>query len=128
MKNLIWAARGLAVIGVLSAAAQPAFASKATDGLGATCVSRHVEAQPTRFADPETPIIASRLHEGGSVEVRVDLDETGTVMGTYVLASSGNAALDRAALKSIRASAFSPEQVDCKSVPGSYAVFVEFPN
>ncbi len=127
MERLVWALRGCAVIGVLSVASQPALARTAADGRGATCVSRHVDAQATQLADPEMPPIAAMMHATGSVKVLVDLDESGKLKGTSVLASSGNAALDRAALETVRESEFSPEKIDCQGVAGSYAVIVDFP-
>jgi TonB family protein len=73
------------------------------------------------------PPIAAMMHATGSVKVLVDLDESGKLKGTSVLASSGNAALDRAALETVRESEFSPEKIDCQGVAGSYAVIVDFP-
>jgi TonB family protein len=118
--------RSVAVIGVMTALIQPSFAGTGTSGRGATCTAGHQDAAPIEMSQPEMPWLAKLMRLSGSVKVRIDLDDAGTLQSVSIAESSGNAILDREALKAVRESTFSPEKVDCVGMAGSYAVEVSF--
>ncbi|MFN6961523.1 MAG: energy transducer TonB, partial [Rhodocyclaceae bacterium] len=59
---------------------------------------------------PAYPAISRRLGEEGTVVLRVELDETGTVVGAQVKESSGFARLDAAALGAVKTWRCQPAQ------------------
>jgi TonB family protein len=58
--------------------------------------------------------------------IRVDLSETGAVLGSSVAVSSGNSILDQAAIRTAKSMVYAPETRACNAISGSYAVQVEF--
>jgi TonB family protein len=58
--------------------------------------------------------------------VRVDLTQTGAVRAVSIARSTGDPALDAAALEAARRSTYAPEVTDCAPQPGSYLFRVEF--
>jgi protein TonB len=79
--------------------------------------------------DPQTPEESDAAREQGligTVKVKVDLDSSGSVVGTSIYASSGSMDLDNAALAAARQTRYAPEKRDCKNVPGSYLFTVDF--
>jgi TonB family protein len=91
----------------------------------ATCDRPDVAARTIAVADPEMPDIARERNVTGTVEVRVDLSETGAVRAVSI-ANTPDAVLDDAALEAARHSTYAPEIVDCKAQSGSYLFRVEF--
>jgi len=69
---------------------------------------------------------ARAVHASGTAVVRVDLDETSTVVGAVVVRSSGYAPLDRAALAAAQKSSFRTESFDCRPVASTYQFTVTF--
>jgi TonB family protein len=75
------------------------------------------------------PLPAARaVHATGTTVVRVDLDETSTVVGSAVVRSSGYAPLDRAALAAAQKSSYRTESFDCRPVASTYQFTVTFGN
>ena len=75
---------------------------------------------------PETSAAARALHATGTTIVRVDLDETSTVVGSEVIRSSGYAPLDRAALAAAQKSSYRTESFACRPVASTYQFTVTF--
>ena len=73
------------------------------------------------------PVPAARaLRATGTTIVRVDLDETSTVVGSAVVRSSGYAPLDRAALAAAQKSSYRTESFACRPVASTYQFTVTF--
>jgi TonB family protein len=68
----------------------------------------------------EKPAIAQETGASGTAEVKIDLSPSGNLTGEALFASSGNAALDRAALMSPRLTRFSSAIVNCRHIGGTY--------
>jgi TonB family protein len=75
---------------------------------------------------PETSAAARALRATGTTVVRVDLDETSTVIGSAVVRSSGYAPLDRAALAAAQKSSYRTESFACRPVASTYQFTVTF--
>jgi TonB family protein len=75
---------------------------------------------------PETSAAARALRATGTTIVRVDLDETSTVVGSAVVRSSGYAPLDRAALVAAQKSSYRTESFACRPVASTYQFSVTF--
>lgn len=73
--------------------------------------------RPRRPIRPDYPRASRKRGEEGSVLVEIGVDAAGRVSVAEVLASSGFAELDAAALKAVRAAAFTPAESDGKPVP-----------
>jgi TonB family protein len=73
------------------------------------------------------PLPAARaVHATGTTVVRVDLDETSSVVGAAVVRSSGYAPLDRAALAAAQKSSYRTESFACRPVASTYQFTVTF--
>jgi protein TonB len=90
------------------------------------CAVPNADARTINAATVETPEIAKEQGATGIAEIRVDLSATGKVLGVSVYKSTGNAALDQAALEAARSSTFSPDVVNCVPVAGFYRFHVDF--
>jgi TonB family protein len=108
-----------------SASPAPTPAPTPTPTPKATCDRPDVAARTIVVADPEMPIMARERNVTGTVDVRVDLSETGAVRSVSI-ANTPDAMLDQAALDAARRSTYAPEIVDCKAQSGSYLFRVEF--
>jgi TonB family protein len=75
---------------------------------------------------PDTSAAARAVHATGTTIVRVDLDETSTVVGSEVVRSSGYAPLDRAALAAAQKSSYRTESFACRPVASTYQFTVTF--
>jgi len=91
-----------------------------------SCAAPHVDARAIVKAEPDYPPLAQAQGAMGTASVRVSLSETGAVVGADIYKSTGNAALDREALKAARNSRYAPEVEDCQRVPGRYLFVVDF--
>jgi TonB family protein len=91
----------------------------------ATCDRPDVAARTISVADAEMPEIARERNVTGTVDVRVDLSETGAILGVSI-ARTPDTSLDDAALSAARSSTYAPAIVDCKAQSGSYLFRVEF--
>jgi TonB family protein len=75
---------------------------------------------------PDDLPAARAVHASGTTVVRVDLDETSTVVGAAVVRSSGYAPLDRAALAAAQKSSYRTESFACRPVASTYQFTVTF--
>jgi protein TonB len=98
-----------------------AAASRAT-----ACASADVDARLARPANPVRPTLAVAQGATGTALVEIKLSPSGTVLAARVAKSTGNAALDRAALEAARQSTFAPAIHQCEPTGGSYRLSVEF--
>lgn len=89
-------------------------------GSGAACANPNVPAHVIQAVDPDYPDSAAQDHAFGTVLVAVTLSDSGAVLATVVNKSSGNAALDEAALHAAQASQYAPDYVNCHPVGGTY--------
>jgi len=89
-------------------------------------VQPHVDAATTNPVVPETPETAREQGATGSVQVKVSLSATGSVLATTVYKSSGSPLLDEAALRAARQSSYAPEIDDCVRVAGDYIFRADF--
>ena len=95
----------------------------------ATVASCNQPYAPPRAILPVQPddIPAARaVHATGTTVVRVDLDETSTVVGAGIVRSSGYAPLDRAALAAAQKSSYRTESFACRPVASTYQFAVTF--
>jgi periplasmic protein TonB len=90
------------------------------------CAQPHKDATTTRPVEPDYPDLARQQGAVGTVQVKVSLTPTGSVVSTSVYKSSGNALLDKAALAAARASSYAPEVEDCSPVAGTYLFRADF--
>lgn len=77
-------------------------------------------------AQPVYPPEARAVRAVGTATVRVDLDETSTVVDAIVMRSSGYAPLDRAARDAALKSTYRTETFACRSVASSFPFVVVF--
>lgn len=90
------------------------------NGSGAACVNQNVPAHVIAAVDPVYPDSAAQQHVYGTVLVAVTLADSGAVVSTTVEKSSGNEALDMAALHAAQATQYAPDYVNCRPVGGRY--------
>lgn len=90
------------------------------NGSGAACANPNVPAHVLQAVDPAYPDSAAQAHVYGTVLIAVTLSETGAVVSTSISKSSGNAALDDAALHAAQTSSYAPDYVNCRPVGGTY--------
>jgi TonB family protein len=90
------------------------------------CAQADTAARVVQAAQPETPDEALSSTTLARVEVRVDLSDSGRVLGAAVYASSGDMQLDAAAVAAARRSEYAPAVTSCVRQPGSYKFVVEF--
>ena len=75
----------------------------------------------TRAVTPDYPDSARDLGLGPAlVPVVVTVDEKGTVVAASLFKTSGNSALDRAAILAARQSTYAPQLVNCAPTTGTY--------
>lgn len=90
------------------------------------CAQPDTAARVVQAAQPETPDGALSSTAQARVEVRVDLSDSGRVLGATVYVSSGDLQLDAAAVAAARRSEYAPALVSCVRQAGSYKFVVEF--
>ncbi len=90
------------------------------NGSGAACANPNVPAHVIQAVDPVYPDSAAKDQIYGTVLVAVTLSDSGAVVSTVVSKSSGNAALDAAALHAAQTSDYAPDYVNCRPVGGTY--------
>jgi len=76
--------------------------------------------------EPDYPDIAREQGAVGTTLVKVTLDTAGNVTDASVYKSAGNAALDQAAIKAAKATAYTPDIVNCVKTAGSYLFKADF--
>jgi TonB family protein len=85
-------------------------------------------APPKALADitPAAPSGAKAVHANGVAIVRVELDETSSVVQARLVRSTGFAPLDVAALAAARTATYRTQTFDCRPVASSYQFTVSF--
>lgn len=91
-----------------------------------TCAQPHLDATTTNPVVPDTPETAREQGATGTVQVKVSLSATGSVLSATVYKSSGSPLLDEAALQAAQQSAYAPEIDDCIKVSGAYIFRADF--
>jgi len=91
-----------------------------------TCAAPFADVLTTRAIEPDYPQSAIRERATGSVQVKVTVDATGSVLTATIYKSSRNVALDSAAVAAARASSYAPARVRCEPVGGSYLFRADF--
>ena len=81
-------------------------------------------AQTITALTPDVPDDA--IVRSGRTQVKVELSDTGAVLGVTVYSTSGDNALDRVALSAARRSTYRPELHNCVPIPGAYLFNVDF--
>ena len=94
----------------------------------ASCSQPYAPPRAVLPVQPDQPPAARALHASGTTIVRVDLDETSSVVGSFVVRSSGYAPLDRAALAAAQKSSYRTESFACRPVASTYQFTVTFNN
>ncbi len=77
-------------------------------------------------AEPDYPDIARQQGATGTAIVRVYVDPTGALIAGNIYKSSGNAALDQAAMNAARRTAYLPAYKNCRAVAGDYSFEADF--
>jgi len=90
------------------------------------CVAPFSDIRTSKPVEPEYPQSATRERATGTVQVKLDIDPTGSVVSAAIYKSSGNAALDRSALAAAKASTYSPARVRCERAGGLYLFRADF--
>lgn len=90
------------------------------------CANPQADAAVRSAFAPEIPEIARQQGSTGTVYLKIDLMPDGTLAGAGIARSSGNPALDQAALRATRESSFAPAIQSCSPVGGSYVYIVDF--
>jgi TonB family protein len=94
---------------------------------GPGCKYPNLDAEVLNQAMPEYPDIARTADIAeATVKAKVRLNESGGVTEIRITKSSGNMALDQAALAAARQSSYLPAIADCKRVPGTFDFNVTF--
>jgi TonB family protein len=91
-----------------------------------SCTQPYAPARAILPVQADLPEAARAVHATGSVIVRVDLDETSSVVDAVVVRSSGSAPLDRAAVAAVMKSQYRTETFACRSIASSYQLTVTF--
>jgi len=94
----------------------------------ASCSQPYAPPRAVLPVQPDPVAAARAVHASGTTVVRVDLDETSTVVGAVVIRSSGYAPLDRAAIAAAQKSSYRTESFACRPVASTYQFTVTFSN
>lgn len=92
----------------------------------ASCTQPYAPPRAILPVQPDPLPAARAVHASGTTIVRVDLDETSTVIGADVVRSSGYAPLDRDALAAAQKSSYRTESFACRPVASTYEFAVSF--
>ena len=91
------------------------------------CAHPFMYAKATALVTPEFPAAArDQGFTGGTTLVRIVLDDRGSIRDATVLAGTGFAMIDNAALRAARISRYDPALLMCKPVPGVYSFRANF--
>jgi protein TonB len=114
--------------GSVSSFSSPASASTGVAGStdARSCPSADRPASVLRSATPEIPPLAKLEGASGDVIVRVVVKPDGKLDSATISQSSGNAILDREALRVARETEFAPGVESCHPLSGSYLYKVSF--
>jgi TonB family protein len=92
-----------------------------------TCSEPNREAVVTKAQQPDYPQSAKPLGLGPvTAETTVTIDPSGNIVGAHVYKSSGNQAIDDAALQAASRSKYAPKLVNCEAVTGFYLFRADF--
>jgi len=94
--------------------------------LGSNCSISNSPATTLRASQPVYPDAARILHAGGVAAVRLNIGPDGGLIATELVKSTGNKALDQAALNAAENSIYAPGIVNCRPVAGHYIFKVTF--
>ena len=91
------------------------------------CANPNVEATVTNAVQPDYPESARDLGLGAvSVEIEVTVGPSGNLISATVYKSASNMAIDQAALRAARQSAYSPKLINCQPTTGNYLFRADF--
>ncbi|GAC1389098.1 MAG: hypothetical protein NVSMB31_04480 [Vulcanimicrobiaceae bacterium] len=91
------------------------------------CATPFKDASAVNLVSPEYPETAREANIGPAVViVKISLSASASVLDASVLSSSGNGALDRAAVLAAKQSSYAPKIVDCAPVAGDYSFRANF--
>jgi TonB family protein len=91
------------------------------------CTNRYVEADLTRVVSPAERLNPFTAKDADvTVLIRINLQPDGELDSAVMQHSSGNVALDKAALTAAKQARFSPKKVNCIPFAGSYLFRAEF--
>jgi TonB family protein len=91
-----------------------------------SCTQPYAPPRAILSVPADVPADVRAVKASGTVIVRVDLDETSSVVDGFVVRSSGFAPLDRAALTAALKSSYRTETFACRSIASSYQFAVTF--
>jgi TonB family protein len=91
-----------------------------------SCANPFVPASITQPESADIPAIAEGQKATGFATVRIELNADGQLVSNTLTGSSGNSALDQAAMIAAHFSRYSAEVRDCHAVGGVYALIVDF--
>ncbi|HTZ54756.1 MAG TPA: TonB family protein [Candidatus Acidoferrum sp.] len=118
---------GLTALVMPFAATTPIVAQESSASPMASCAEPNRVAQPIHATEPDYPDAAANLHlKKTSTMVGVKTDATGAVTAVWLLVSSGNDDLDKAALSAARRSTFRPALVNCAPAASAFSMLEEF--
>ena len=109
-----------------TAAPPPAAPSPSPSPTKPACANPKADATATQKVTPDMPEVARQMGATGTAQIKVTLDAKGNVTATSIYKSTGNRALDQAALQAAQQSKYSPDIRDCVGVAGSYLYVVTF--
>jgi len=90
------------------------------------CLQPNAPARPLAPIKPPFPPEARSVNATGVVELRLDIDDSGTVAGGTVSRSSGFAPLDRAALETAKQAKFAPATFGCRPLAATLTLTTGF--
>ncbi len=91
-----------------------------------TCAQPYAPARALQDVKPSPPPGAKAVHANGITIVRVDLDETSSVVHSQVVRSSGYAPLDAAALGAAQSTTYRTQTFNCRPVASAFQFTVSF--
>lgn len=94
--------------------------------LGSNCSIANVPATTLKMAQPVYPDAARIVHASGVAAVQLTIGPDGGLTSTELVMSTGNKALDQAALDAAENSIYAPKIVNCRPVAGRYLFKVTF--
>ena len=91
-----------------------------------TCTQPNAAPRALTPVRPAFPPEARAVSATGVVEIRADVDDTGTLVGAAVTRSSGFAPLDRAALETAKRARYAPGAFACRPIAASLTLTAGF--
>jgi len=97
-----------------------------TESPAPSCTAPDIAAHVVNTATAETPEVAQEQGVTGTTQVEVSIGPDGRITAASIYRSSGDQALDNAALAAARQSTYKADIRDCEAVAGSYLFTVVF--